>query len=551
VTDPRRFTVDAERDVDELVRGLVARGMVAAGAERHVRRSVYDTFDWRLRRRGTVLEHDVEQVTTRPNARGGDGPWLVWRDLDAAGVLGRIAIDQVPRFAWELPASPTTDRLSEALEMRALIELVAIDDHQIVLERRDDEGKVEARVAIDRAATKDGDLPTVIEVVPVRGYERAAAEVTDLLAAQVVLHPVERDVVDEALALAGHVPCSYSSKLKITFDPDVTARAAFVTVLDTLFATMRANEDGTRRDLDTEFLHDFRVAVRRTRSILTLAHDVIDPDRRDHLRGEFKWLGDVTTPTRDLDVYLLEYGSFAEAVGPGRREDLDALRSFLVERQRVAQAELVVALDSPRYASLIDEYATWLVAEARRAPARSGPSDAARPARDVTAKRIWKAYRRFVRDGRNITPSSEATRLHELRKDAKKLRYALECFGNLFPPDEIAAGVRELKGVQDVLGTFQDCEVQKASLESFGTEMIAERGSSQAPALLAMGMLVEQLDEREAKARAAFDDRFARFDDHSVRKRFHRLFKAPPDHDEAVVAVAGSAHGASGSSGEA
>ncbi len=119
-------------------------------------------------------------------------------------------------------------------------------------------------------------------------------------------------------------------------------------------------------------------------------------------------------------------------------------------------------------------------------------------------------------------------RLHDLRKDAKKLRYALECFGSLFDADEIAASVRELKGVQDVLGTFQDCEVQKASLEGFGREMIAERGASQAAALLAMGALVEQLDEREQRARAEFVDRFARFDA-SARSapRFRRLF-APP-----------------------
>ena len=33
--------------------------------------------------------------------------------------------------------------------------------------------------------------------------------------------------------------------------------------------TLRINEDGVRKDLDSEFLHDFRVAVRRTRSALS------------------------------------------------------------------------------------------------------------------------------------------------------------------------------------------------------------------------------------------------------------------------------------------
>lgn len=151
--------------------------------------------------------------------------------------------------------------------------------------------------------------------------------------------------------------------------------------------------------------------------------------------------------------------------------------------------------------------------------------DAGRLAVEVAAARTWRIYRRLVRDGRRITPASVPTELHDLRKDAKKLRYALECFGSLFDPDEVALGVKELKGVQDVLGTFQDCEVQKASLASLGGELIDEQGASTAATLLAMGALVDQLDDREAQARAAFADRFERFDRPEVRQRFERLFR--------------------------
>ena len=79
-----------------------------------------------------------------------------------------------------------------------------------------------------------------------------------------------------------------------------------------------------------------------------------------------------------------------------------------------------------------------------------------------------------------------------------------------------------------MLGTFQDCEVQKASLAGLGEDLIDERGASQAATLIAMGALVDQLDAREATARRAFARRFARFDDAEVRARFRRLFA--PDH---------------------
>lgn len=47
------------------------------------------------------------------------------------------------------------------------------------------------------------------------------------------------------------------------------------------------------------------------------------------------------------------------------------------------------------------------------------------------AKRIDKANKKVLRDGRSITSDSAPERLHDLRKDAKRLRYLLECFGQL------------------------------------------------------------------------------------------------------------------------
>jgi CHAD domain-containing protein len=157
--------------------------------------------------------------------------------------------------------------------------------------------------------------------------------------------------------------------------------------------------------------------------------------------------------------------------------------------------------------------------------------DADLDAPTFAAARTWRAYRSFVRDGRRITDDTPPPEVHQLRKDAKKLRYALECFGGLFPSDEVAPLVKELKGVQDVLGDFQDAEVQKASLRHFGEALVAERGTDAATTLLAMGYLIEQLDEREQRARSMFDERFARFDAHHNRVRFRRLF-APAEEPE-------------------
>jgi len=508
-----RFVL-AERDrVEQFVDELVDREHLVRDRPVSWTRVVFDTFDWRLHGHGSVLEHE------RAGARG----QLVWRDRDTGEVLGRFELAEVPRFVWDLPPGPVTDRLAEVVEVRALLPLVTIEGTRTPLRLLDDESKTVARVVVDTATVQGGDsLPPVVEVQPVRGYERQARRLAGVLAAQVVLTPATCDLAETALRSAGFVPGSYSSKLRVQLDPHGTALEAWVTVLRTLLATMEANEAGVLDDLDSEFLHDYRVAVRRTRSVLGQARRVLPASVRDRFRVEFAWLGRETGPTRDFDVFLLEVPRFAARLPAERRPDLEPFRAFLERRQRAAHEALVEVLRSARYEAFLRDWRAFLddpVVSPQEAP------DAPRPATEVAADRIRRAYRRVVRDGRAIHDGSAPEELHELRKDAKKLRYALECYGSLFPAGEVAAVVKDLKGLQDVLGEYQDCQVQAGSLEHFAQEML-EEGTASAAVLITLGYLVEQLDEREAAARRAFEERFARFDAPEAHARMRALLRS-------------------------
>ena len=86
-----------------------------------------------------------------------------------------------------------------------------------------------------------------------------------------------------------------------TVRADIGARQIHLALVGILVA----NEPGLRANLDTEFLHDFRVAVRRTRSLLGQIRHVFPPDAVDHFSTEFSWLGRLTGPLRDMDVLVL------------------------------------------------------------------------------------------------------------------------------------------------------------------------------------------------------------------------------------------------------
>ena len=64
----------------------------------------------------------------------------------------------------------------------------------------------------------------------------------------------------------------------MTLAPAVRAETAPGEIHLALLGILLANEPGLRANLDTEFLHDFRVAVRRTRALLGQIKQVFPPD---------------------------------------------------------------------------------------------------------------------------------------------------------------------------------------------------------------------------------------------------------------------------------
>jgi len=320
----------------------------------------------------------------------------------------------------------------------------------------------------------------------------------------VVTCPTERDLVTTVAAAGGHDLAGLSSSPTIPLDPREPALDGFRRVLANLAATIDDNLDGAIADVDIEFLHELRVAVRRSRSVLAEGKGVLPADLRKHYRGAFGWLGEITGPARDLDVYVVGWDDYIAPLAQDGRDSLDRVLAELEKRRKVAHAELSRALRSDRCRTLLAEWNGWLV------DPNLTPLDGRRLG-TVIAKRIATAQRGVLTDGRAITPDSPAERLHDLRKDTKKLRYLIECFGGLLPSKGRKAFVSQLKALQDNLGAHQDAEVHLAQLRELAHDLHA-RATVDTDALLAMGRLSDHLDRRRAEERAAFVERFAAYD---------------------------------------
>jgi CHAD domain-containing protein len=287
-----------------------------------------------------------------------------------------------------------------------------------------------------------------------------------------------------------------------------------------LAEVIELNMPGTLEDVDSEFLHDLRVAVRRTRALQRELRGVFAPEPLRAFRDGFKELQRITGPTRDLDVQLLEFDELAEGLPADVAGDVAPLRRLLEDHLVVERRKMVRGLGAGPTRALLDNWSEYL--DRLVESDESVRPDAARPVADVAGARIAKVYRRMVKMGSAIGDDTPAEALHELRKQGKELRYLLEFFASLYPASVVKPMVATLKGLQNVLGRFQDREVQAALLRSLGDEVASLDGG--AAALMAMGVLVQRLGVQQRLARELFAASFADFAAKSQRKLVAETF---------------------------
>jgi CHAD domain-containing protein len=240
----------------------------------------------------------------------------------------------------------------------------------------------------------------------------------------------------------------------------------------------------------------------------------------NRFREKFAWLGSITSPTRDLDVYLLKFENYRNQLPEALQADLEPLRTFLQRHHEQEQTRLSRQLQTARYRQLKNQWRRYLTSPL---PQRPAADDARRPIGEVGPRRTWRMYKRVLREGRAITPESPAEDLHELRKSCKKLRYLMEFFQHLYPAKKIRALIKELKGLQENLGDFQDLDVQIHTLKLYSEQMTQE-GDMTPRTELAMDMLMKSLETRMREVRGVFDSRFQQFACKSNEQRFRHLF---------------------------
>ncbi len=482
---------------------------VESGEQVNGERCYLDTPDRGLLHQGLVLECDRGQAMTRLALRRSQrihpgGAWC----------------DDIPRSAVDILDADARKYVFRAIGSARLIVIAARPVRIAWMELIDAKARAVARVIVQQFGDGPHEhSPIALRFYALPGRRDAARKAIERfrrhLPGDEASGPI--DLRDIDLASADLPPAVHGRGPAIANTDEIGT--ALKTILAANYSVITRCESGVEADLDTEFLHDYRIALRRMRSLFDAFRRLFDARTAGLLKADLKWLNEVSGDRRDLDVFLHQFPALQRTT-PGRHAAaLDQLRDFIVTERENAQARLVREFAGERYAVFKTDWESLLE---QAQIAGEGYSE---PVSEAAAASIWRTYRRIRKRIRAPRISDSIDALHALRKDCKKLRYQIESFRSLFPRRRLNRAVGELKQLQDILGAVCDLSVQQEFLVARRAQMLA-RLTDPAPMAQLLETLLNRYAAAEGELRRNINSDLARFASRDVARRYRKLFTA-------------------------
>lgn len=494
------YILPQQMELTVLLSGLSAKYTVQEGSTSVSSLCYLDTFDWRLYDKGFIC------------LRLGESAYVL---TDFTGELKVQAERPVSKklFAQDFAGGVLGEKLFLLAGIRALLPQaeIARQSQPFQIFNRDQKTVLSGSLELNQLLIpnkKPIALGCALRIQGVRGYDKILARVADLVQSRGAGSGYsEERILRLALAAKGRKPLEYRSQFSIILDPAETVVQAAQKIFLQLLEGMERNTPGIIEDIDPEFLHDFRVALRRTRSLLGSMKKRVPAADVSRFQQGLQKIGLITGPVRDLDVYLLEQEVYHSLLPEGLQEGLSVFFKDLA-RQRVKERQrLKKAFHSKSFQQFLMQWRRYVEDSLLSSALETGH----KPCKKVAVKAIRKRLQSIMKNGALIGIQSPDIDLHQLRIQAKKLRYLLEFYRSLFPEPEMDALVKSLKKLQDNLGSFNDLSVQQRMLAQYQDGLAGGEQKKAIPAAAALGGLITCLHEEQAAVRQKFKQTFAQF----------------------------------------
>ncbi len=468
------------------------------GPARTLVSTYYDTPDLKLRGQGLSL---------RVRANGKGNVQTVKTAADRAGLLAR--------GEWEakLPsASPDPAATPDSPLEKALNGGVLASRFEVVVERRKRLVKrdgAEVELSLDAGEVRAGDKRVPIaelEFELKKGEPSALFRLAEPLFDAATPRLSARSKGETGYGLIAGAPTCFKS-IPVELDRAMSTAEGFRAVGQACLVQFLRNERLVRKERQSDAVHQARVAMRRLRAAISIFKPLLGDPESERLKQGLKLTGASLGDARDLDV-LIERMTALELTG---NFDKAALVAELERRRTEAYDRAVEALASPATARLVFDVAAWLEA-GQWSTTKGAPLAAARRRSlvDFASEDLARRSKKLRKAAPKIR-QLEAPERHDVRIEAKKVRYAAEFFAPLADGADkrkaAKAFIAALKPFQEALGELNDLVNAERMLR------VTAEASRDPNLAFAAGASVDEIERRTGPLLRAAEKAAADFED--------------------------------------
>lgn len=456
-----------------------------------------DTFDWSLMKKKLALRYRVSNGEAMYAIKG-IGPI---EDGIAKRTETEVTLDGPVDVPTEIPVKQIRNLVDDIIFPRKLLEHI-----QVCTDRR-----------LYRVASPEGakiELAFDTSSFSLRGLHKPRrTRKLHELEAELLAGPAEA-LISLSSLLSGTFgyPPSTASKLEVAIERfkvslpakkppekylvrlDDRLDLAVRKILAHQFDRFREHLPGVHRDIDTEFVHQARVATRRMRSALRLFRDAVPQSTGNFLAGELRWLGGMFGTVRDLDIFLLNLSRFQQQIERFPAKKKKVFENWIEKQRRAPLNALSQALALPRYGNFERRLIRFLEGPL---PVRPRAPLAVKRVREVAPLIIKEKFDAAIKQGHTVIENPKLKQFHRLRIQMKRLRYACEFTAPAYD-GALDPFIERTVEIQDCLGEIQDTVFTKGFIDSLFNVW---RGKLVGPALVFILGEIYQLQGEIARER--------------------------------------------------
>lgn len=474
--------------------------------------SIVESFDWGLYTKNLLaVRHENHSIS-------------LWNEANLFDAESPLKIDNInanSRFWWDFPEGEGKELLKPILKLRSLSPIFSGTLKTEQLNLQSDDGKILVfcqLISIYKPEQPRTPLMRQLKVTPVTGYieenNQAIALFKEMGGFEARLSPL-----DSLLGAIGISPKPYTVKPGLKLPNHMPARNAASSIIAVMINKQRLTENGIINDIDTEFLHHYRVAIRMVRAAIAQLKVVFPAQDVPALKQRFGDLARETNKLRDLDVFILDKERYMNLLPQSMRNDLSPMFDDFQKNRQTEAKRISRWIASKTYIKEMDALEALFINgySAMETPWSEKPSI------ELAINKIQKTYKKIYKAAFKINHTTPDEAIHNIRIDCKKLRYLLYFFGTQFDNKKIKTVGNHLKKLQDKLGIFNDLTVQGEFLKNY-LYQLEHKPKKDIMLIASVGGLISNLYTMQIQERDNCIDELAVFSNDENRQLFKNTF---------------------------